>query len=298
MSVIERRGPLIVNAPEAPHRTLCPFAAFEASTTSTHALIILNTDLNKISIRSLWKTATVRVCADGGANRLFDFFETEEERANHLPQYITGDLDSIRDDVCRYYTSKGSVLIKQFCQYSTDFKKSLQVALLHCSGEAGRISLKGNVEQNKGLEYLLRLIQPSPTLSVYVAGGLGGRLDQSFHLINQLYSLTLEYPGVEMYFHTGYDVIFLLHKGTNFVKYSTVRTFNRSEPIPRCGLLPFGRKVILNTRGLQFDVQDWTSEVGGAVSTSNGVVGKDGFVVDTSDDIVMNIEVDFGNMNN
>lgn len=292
MTVIERPNPFPVDSPSAPHRAIRPFSALENATSDTAGLIILNTDLSRIPLRSLWKNSVVRVCADGGANRLHDYFQTDEERAQYLPDYITGDCDSLRKDVCDYYSAKGTVVIKQLCQYSTDFMKSIKVALLHCNGGDGRDALNGPIDDVNGLSGIMLHVQPSTKISVFVAGGIGGRFDQLFHSINQLYTLTSEYPGMEMFFYTQSDVIFLLHKGLNYVTYGSVKSFFSTDGIPCCGLLPYGRKVVLNTTGLLFDVENWDSEVGGAVSTSNGVVGVDGFVVETNEDIVMSIEVD------
>lgn len=65
--------------------------------------------------------ATLRVCADGGANRLYDELHTmlpggrpaEEVRAAHLPSVICGDLDSVRPDVLAYYSERGVVVDDQ-----------------------------------------------------------------------------------------------------------------------------------------------------------------------------------------
>ncbi len=60
--------------------------------------------------------ATERVCADGGANRLYDELpsmlpngicdSSEEARKAHLPDVIMGDMDSVRPDVQEFYTSQ------------------------------------------------------------------------------------------------------------------------------------------------------------------------------------------------
>lgn len=289
MSVIERE-PFQVESPTAPYRVWTPFDVFEASPTTKAALVILNTNMTKVPLRRLWNNSVVQVCADGGANRLYEYFKTDEERSRYIPKYITGDCDLVRPEVVEYYVAKGTIMIEQTSQYSTDFMKSLKVALLHCGGASELLA--GPIEQCNGLTELMLNVSPSLDLSVYVAGGIGGRFDQSFQLINQLYVLTQEYPQLAMYFFTSSDVIFLLRSGCNHVKYSSPRIFNTKEDIPKCGLLPFGRSPILDTCGLQYDVANWPSEVGGAVSSSNGIVGIDGFTVCTSDDIVMNIEVD------
>lgn len=287
MTVVESQ-PFKVQQPAAA-TILRPFAVFEAQAHENGALIILNTPIDKIALRTLWKNSSVRICADGGANVLYDFFQKEQERQQYIPHYITGDCDLIREDVCSYYRTRGTAVVRQTCQYSTDFMKSLKIALLHCSG--AEEAFAGPIDEINGLSTLMEAFSPSPKLSVCVAGGIGGRFDQSFHLINQLYVLRFQHPGIMIYFYLDGQVIFLARKGVNYVGYSSIKIINNKHDIPRCGLLPFRHRVILNTSGLQYDVKNWPSEVGGAVSSSNGVVGVDGFVIDTTDDIVMNIEV-------
>ena len=45
-----------------------------------HALIILNQPFCLPLLLRLWNSSQWRCCADGGANRLFDSFDTAEER--------------------------------------------------------------------------------------------------------------------------------------------------------------------------------------------------------------------------
>lgn len=60
------------------------------------------------------RAASLRVCADGGANRLYDELPrmlpgrpADTVRAQYLPNIIKGDLDSLRPDVAAFYRRHG-----------------------------------------------------------------------------------------------------------------------------------------------------------------------------------------------
>jgi hypothetical protein len=126
------------------HRYDSPFLASsiaDGCRRSSSALIVLNTPIQSLvgfkntNTRSdgtgctvlsgsvlgvLWGSSAYRVCADGGANRLYDATVTamlggegggavKDAAANceFLPDLITGDLDSLRPGVRRYYESRG-----------------------------------------------------------------------------------------------------------------------------------------------------------------------------------------------
>jgi thiamine pyrophosphokinase len=73
------------------------------SNPSNSTLIILNQPLPSFSIFSrLWNNCSVRIVADGGANRLFRLLP-EAERERFVPDLIIGDLDSLADNVNHFY---------------------------------------------------------------------------------------------------------------------------------------------------------------------------------------------------
>ncbi len=65
------------------------------------ALIILNLNCSRELLKALWEVAQIRICADGGANRLFDIMGNS--RADYIPAYVKGDLDSLREEVKLFY---------------------------------------------------------------------------------------------------------------------------------------------------------------------------------------------------
>lgn len=84
-----------------------------------------------------------------------------------LPTAITGDFDSLRPSVRVWYESRGVPLVHDPSQDSTDFGKSMNIVRSH-DPESSYI---GDKEV------------PHPKMTVLAMGGIGGRVDQSFHSV-------------------------------------------------------------------------------------------------------------------
>uniref|UniRef100_A0A2P2JJE4 Thiamin pyrophosphokinase catalytic domain-containing protein n=1 Tax=Rhizophora mucronata TaxID=61149 RepID=A0A2P2JJE4_RHIMU len=97
---------------------LLPTIPADNRESSTYVLVALNQRLPTFT-PLLWMHAQLRICADGGANRLYDemplFFPLEDAldvRHRYKPDIIKGDMDSIRAEVLEFYMS----LVINFCE--------------------------------------------------------------------------------------------------------------------------------------------------------------------------------------
>ena len=116
------------------------------------ALVLLNTPPRPVAaLRQLWALSSYRVCADAAANRLRDSIQlaigedeamvsggpaalrkrllqlqqVARQHESMVPDAVTGDFDSIRQDVLDFYRKRGCLIRHDPSQNSTDFEKAL-----------------------------------------------------------------------------------------------------------------------------------------------------------------------------
>jgi thiamine pyrophosphokinase len=230
------------------------------------ALIILHSPIDDIEyFRRLWSHACFRLCADGAANRLHDLLVKQYPNLNvedalglALPDAIHGDLDSLNDSVRRQYEGIGVQVSKDPDQYSTDFGKAIK-----------------------------KVCERLPSVrNILVLGSIGGRVDQGIGLLGELYrEQKIRHSNVRFWLFSEASVSTILFPGTTII-----HTLLSDGLITRnTGILPVYGPAKISTKGLEWDVQDWPTEMGGQMSTSNHIV-SDSITISTNNHVLFTVE--------
>lgn len=215
----------------------------EASEHDSYSLVCLNSSSLPLKLLPrLWQRCVLKVCADGGANRLF-YEQCAQDRVNHAPDAIVGDLDSVEDDVADYYRLLGAATVRDPDQDCNDLDKSLRWL-------AEQLGVKAAQH------------------TVLVLGPAGGRFDQMVANINALYSWQGKFHRL------------LLVDAHSTVELLEANVLHHMEPLltmevqegQYCGLLPVGQAVErVTTTGLKWNLQNDCLAFGRLVSTSNTI---------------------------
>jgi thiamine pyrophosphokinase len=213
------------------------------------ALIILNSPISDYPLfNRLYNHSSYTLCADGGADRLYNLITShysdlawDTALLKALPTTIHGDLDSLSDHTRACYAKLGVEISKDPDQYSTDFGKGIS-----------------------------KVLTAKPALrDLLVLGSLSGRVDQGIGLLHELFrEQKYRHPSVRFWLFSEASVSVVLSPGT------TVLHLPVGEGLitRNVGILPVYGRAVISTRGLEWDVQDWETEMGGQVSSSNHVV--------------------------
>ncbi|GME76201.1 unnamed protein product [[Candida] boidinii] len=273
---------------------------------------ILNQKINLpiSNFTKLWNNSVLKVCADGGANQLYNYILTNSlDPKDYVPDFIIGDLDSIKQKVINYYSSQNVPIKLQSSQYFTDLDKLISIINLsvNCPGLKDLDSYNDiddlemlenseiiNSDNNESFQKIL----------LYLIGSIGGRFDQTIHSINQLIKNNSKRKNFRFFlFNSNYnEIIVLLNKGYNFIHLKNKTKSHTDnggdhdgeedgkESLVEIGLLPLYKPTKISTHGLKWDVHDWETCWGGNISSSNLLVGNSGFYVYSKDNpIFLNI---------
>lgn len=200
---------------------------------------------------NLWSNAQLTMCADGGANRLYDRSVKIEAEDLVVPQYIKGDLDSVRDDVREFYAARGTQIIRDKDQDTNDLDKCLQ--LIH------DLQAKLKPSEDETDEEI------APKFSVMIFGAMGGRFDQEMQNINALFRWSDHFE----------QIVLLSEETTARLLVPGVRHLiqpNFHFETRMCGLIPVaGACTHTTTTGLKWNLDGQEMRFGGLISSSNHV---------------------------
>ena len=220
-------------------------------------LIVVNGDVGSF-LTPLWTHATLRLCADGGANRVHRHLPPSL-RASHPPHALVGDFDSIAPAVLAYYRDELRVPVHHSSDlYSTDLQKAL---------------------------LLLPVLVPPPTPLpplVVIYGAFGGRFDQQVANLHTLSSHAHLLPHSRMLLLGEGNLVTLLGGGGGAGGAGGGSTGGRwkveVEGMERegghCGLFALGGRVkAVKTKGLRWNID---SDVGwDAMTSTNNLLTAD-----------------------
>ena len=184
-----------------------------------------------------------------------------------FPDAIVGDLDSLEDDVRDFFRDVGeSEIVRESEQDSTDFTKALRWLRKH------------------------RTRKLADHVDVVVIGGLGGRVDHSFSTIHQMFKALSDTDLLngDIYLLSDQSLSFVLEKGHNLIRGLALE---RQEIFQESiGIIPVCGPATISTKGLEWNVRDWKTELGGQISTSNHIKA-DVVEVEASDRVLFTIEL-------
>ena len=163
-----------------------------------------------------------------------------------------------------FYRARGVAVIRDPDQYSTDFTKCLKWLRQHAIDTRGVAS----------------------RLDVIALGGLGGRVDQGFSQIHHLYMAAKDEELLvgEIYLLSEQSLSFVLEAGLNRIELS------RETFAGNVGIIPITGPAVITTNGLKWDVQDWKTEFGGEISTSNHLISET-IEIETATRVLFTVEL-------
>jgi thiamine pyrophosphokinase len=147
--------------------------------------------------------------------------------------------------VRKYYADRGVPVTQDHGQENTDFSKAIELIK----------STRGSLSRRE----------------VLILGSLAGRVDQGLGLLHEIMREELRDPGLHLWLFSEFSVSFILRKGHSVVQ----RALSDGCFTRMVGIVPVFGPAIISTSGLKWDVENWATQMGHRVSTSNYVLEDD-----------------------
>lgn len=127
-------------------------------------------------------------------------------------------------------------------------------------------------------------------IDVLALGGMGGRVDQGFSTIHHLFKAVDDPELLDgaIYLLSEQSLSFVLEKGRNRIHGLALgpdEAFQESV-----GIIPIRGPVVISTKGLEWDVKDWRTQIGEQISTSNHIKAEV-VEIEASDRVLFTIEL-------
>lgn len=200
-----------------------------------YAAIALNSQLPKY-FDKVWKQANIRICVDGGANKIWDIQDHDKDHDILAPDAVVGDIKTIRPEIKHEFELAGTQFVDLKNQNFTDAEKAINL--------------------------LSEMKCKNPIL---LLGAFDGRFDQTAAEIHS----ALSPPDLSIILADDSNFSNWIFPGRTKILTPQKVTTNV------CGLLPLLKPVSLKTKGLRWNLNGQTLAMGKFISSSNEVAAKE-----------------------
>jgi thiamine pyrophosphokinase len=144
----------------------------------------------------------------------------------------------------------------------------------------------------KALRWLRAQNRGSQCVDVMAFGSMGGRVDQGLSTVHHLFKAVRdkELLDGEIYLLSEQSLSFVMRRDWNEIHGLLSHDKGRKPFGENVGIIPLCGPAVISTKGLEWDVKDWRTEMGGQVSTSNHVK-SDVVEIEPSEPVLFTVEL-------
>ena len=200
-----------------------------------YVLLTLNYHLPKF-FDNIWNNAKIKICVDGGANQVYDFFLNKGIKEFNRPDIVIGNLKSIKKDIKDFFKFNGTQFLELHNSEINDSEKSIN--------------------------FLDEMKIKDP---IILLGALGGKMDQSTSIFHSM----LLHSNLNLNIIDDNNFCKIILPGNNIIN------FKNKWTTKICGLLPIFKPIKnITTKGLKWNLNNDSLKIGNFISTSNEILNN------------------------